>query len=84
MRVIVYAQDLSGRRDDGYYTKPDIASATAIFFIPSGPKNFRDADGDHEITVDEAEDIFRADNRVEFFNEDGERIVISSDANEGI
>lgn len=32
MRVIVYAQDLSGRNDDGYYSKPDISSALDIFF----------------------------------------------------
>ena len=82
MRVIVYAQDLSGRRDDGYYTKPDIASALDIFFNPGGTKNFLDADGENEITADEAAEIFRTDNRVEFFNEDGERIVIASDPSE--
>ena len=44
MTVVVYAQDLSGRRDDGHYTKPDIAAALEVFFSPSDAGNFIDAE----------------------------------------
>lgn len=79
MQVIVFAQDLSGRRDDGYYTKPDLASALDLFFVPDGSKMFQDADGNDEMTREDAETTFDVDRRVTFYNENGEQTVITAD-----
>lgn len=78
MTVIVYAEDLSGRRDDGYYTKPDIEVALDIFFEPDR-SNFLEADCENPITRGEARSFFDLEKRVTFFNEDGEKVVISLD-----
>ena len=79
MRVVVFAQDLSGRRDDGHYTKPDLASALDLFFAPDGTKLFLDADGNDEMTREDAEAFFKIDRQVTFYDEDGEKIVMSAD-----
>lgn len=79
MRVIVYAQDLSGRGDDGHYSKPDLASALDIFFSSDAGTNTADADGEDAINRADAEAIFAQDRSVTFFNEDGEKVVISVD-----
>lgn len=79
MQVIVYAEDLSGRGDDGYYTKPDINAALDIFFSAGSLPNFVDPDSEKEIGRDEAQVIFQQDNRVTFYNADGEKVVISLD-----
>lgn len=80
MTVVIYAQDLSGRKDDGYYTKPDIGNALDIFFDSQGSANFSDHDGENPIAREDAEAIFQQDKRVTFYNSDGEKIVISHDA----
>ena len=79
MRVVVFAQDLSGRRDDGHYTKPDIGSALDLFFSGEDPKNYLDDSGEEEMSREDAEGIFSVDRRVTFYNENGEKIVISAD-----
>ncbi len=79
MRVVIYAQDLSGRNDDGYYTKPDLSSALDIFFDPEKVDIFLDDEGDNPLPREEAEEIFRQDKRVTFYNSEGERVVISYD-----
>lgn len=79
MRVIVYAQDLSGRRDDGYYTKPEISAALDLFYTNPDETNFSDADGEAGLTRSDAEAIFATDGRVAFFNGAGEKIVITLD-----
>ena len=79
MRVIVYAQDLSGRRDDGYYSKPDLPSALDIFFGPEAGNNFSDQDGEHVLSREDAEAVFNVERRVTFFNEIGEKVVIAAD-----
>lgn len=79
MQVIVFAQDLSGRRDHGHYTKPDLASALDLFFIPDGSKLFLDAEGRDEMTREDAMAAFEVDRQVRFYNEDGEQTVISVD-----
>ena len=79
MRVIVYAEDLSGRGDHGHYTKPDLASALDIFFAPDAGVNVIDLGGEYPIDRAEAEATFKAERRVSFFNADGERVVISAD-----
>ena len=79
MRVIVYAQDLSGRRDDGYFTKPDAASALDIFFDVGGVTAFLDAEGENPLNRKDAELILEQDRRVKFFNENGEEVIISID-----
>jgi hypothetical protein len=79
MRVIVFAQDLSGRRDHGHYTKPDLASALDLFFTSDGSKLFLDVDGADEVTREDAEAAFEIDRQVTFYNESGERTVITAD-----
>jgi len=79
MRVVVYAQDLSGRRDDGYYTKPDITSALDLFFAGGTAKHYFDQEGNHEVSREDAEAIFKTDGRVTFYNEDTEKIVLVTD-----
>lgn len=79
MQVVVYAEDLSGRKDDGYYTKPDLAAALDLFFDGTDSQNFVDDDGAHPITRAEVEDAFGQDRRVTFYNSDGEKVVISID-----
>ena len=79
MRVVIYAQDLSGRNDDGYYTKPDLSSALEIFFNSSKPEAFLDSDGENPLSRSDAEEIFRQDRKVTFYNETGEKVVISKD-----
>jgi len=79
MRVVIYAQDLSGRNDDGYYTKPDLSSALDISFDPEKVDAFLDDDGEHPLLREDAEEIFRQDKRVTFYNSEGEKIVISND-----
>ncbi len=79
MRVIVFAEDLSGRKDDGYYTKSSIASALDIFFDEAVVDVFLDNEGENPLTRVEAEQIFNENQRITFFNEAGERVVISRD-----
>lgn len=79
MRVVVFAQDLSGRRDNGYYTKPDLASTLDLFFTTDQSKMFHDADGNQEITREDAEAAFKSELQVVFYNDDGEKIVLSAD-----
>ena len=79
MRVVIHAQDLSGRRDDGYYTKSDISTALDIFFDSSSAINYSDADAEHVLTRQNAEGIFGQDGQVTFFNADGEKVVITLD-----
>ncbi len=79
MRVVIYAQDLSGRQDDGYYTKPDLSSALDIFFGPEKVDTFLDDDGDSPLLREHAEEIFRLDRRVTFYNSEGEKVIISYD-----
>ena len=82
MRVVVFAQDLSGRNDDGYYTKPELSLALDIFFASKNPNAFSDVDGEHPLTREDAEGIFKLDKKVIFYNEDGEKVVISYDPSE--
>ena len=79
MRVIIYAQDLSGRKDDGHYSKPDLDTALDIFFGPDAGVHSTDADGEHELNREDAEAMFNDDRRVVFYNDDGEKVVISAD-----
>ena len=79
MRVVIHAQDLSGRNDDGYYTKADISSALDIFFNSSSAVNYSDADAEHVFTRQDAEGIFGLDGQVTFYNADGEKVVITLD-----
>lgn len=79
MRVIIYAQDLSGRKDDGYYSKPGLASALDIFFGPDAGVNTMDADGEDTLSREDAEALFSSDRRLTFYNEAGERVIISAD-----
>lgn len=78
MTVIIYAEDLSGRRDDGYYTKPDIDVALDIFFEPDR-SNFLEPECENPVTRDEARTFFLQEKRVTFFNDEGEKVVISLD-----
>ena len=79
MRVVIYAQDLSGRKDDGHYTKPDLNSALDIFFDPEKIDTFLDDEGDSPLLRIDAEEIFRQDRQVVFYNSAGEKVVISID-----
>ena len=79
MRVIIYAQDLSGRKDDGYYTKPDLSSALDIFFDPENVETFLDNEAESPLRREDADEIFRQDKRLTFYNSAGEKIVISYD-----
>jgi len=79
MSVIVYAQDLSGRKDDGYYTKPDISAALDIFFDTPSTVNFVDDGAEHVLSREDAEAIFAQDGRISFYNADGEKVVITRD-----
>ena len=79
MPVIIYAEDLSGRRDDGHYTKPDIDIALDIFFSTKHSRNFLEPECENPFSRDEAKDIFLLEKRVVFFNEEGEKVVISLD-----
>jgi hypothetical protein len=79
VRVIVYAEDLSGRRDDGHYSKPDLASALDIFFAPDAGVSSIDVDGEHPLSRDDAETMFNDERMVTFYNVDGEKVVISAD-----
>lgn len=79
MRVVVHVEDLSPRKDDGYYSKPDLASALDILFRPDAGQYTLDADGEDPLGRDDAEGLFKVDGQVTFFNEDGERIVITRD-----
>jgi len=79
MRVVIYAQDLSGRNDDGYYTKPDLSSALDVFFDPEKVDTFLDGEGENSLLREDAEKIFLQDKRVTFYNSDGEKVVITYD-----
>lgn len=79
MRVVIYAQDLSGRRDDGYFTKPSISDALDLYFSKDSDTNYIDDEGAEPIVRSDAESIFNAERRVTFFNADGEKVVISLD-----
>lgn len=80
MQVIIYAQDLSGRNDDGYYTKSDLSSALDIFFGTGETGYFLDTESEHPLSKDDATAIFGQDRRVTFYNEVGEKVVISYDS----
>lgn len=79
MRVIIFAEDLSGRKDDGYYTKPSLSSALDLFFDPQSVDTFLDPEGDNKLTRSEAEQIFNTDFKITFFNGAGEKVVITRD-----
>jgi len=79
MRVVIYAEDLSGRKDDGYYTKPDVSAALDIFFKSDDEQNFYDSDTEEVLTRAEAEELFREDGRLTFYNGEGEKVVIALD-----
>ena len=79
MRVVVHAQDLSGRRDDGYYTKPDLPSALDIFFERVPAENFLDDAAEHTLSREDAEAMFNQDSKVSFYNADGEKVIITHD-----
>ena len=79
MRVVVFAEDRSGRRDDGYYTKPSISAALDIFFSADASPNYTSSEGEGELSRAAAEAIFNQDKRVSFYNADGEKVVISLD-----
>lgn len=79
MRVIVFAEDLSGRGDDGHYTVPSAEAAFEIFFGSEDEQNFADQDGENPVSREEIEEIFSQDRRVTFFNSNGEKVVISLD-----
>lgn len=79
MQVVIYAQDLSGRQDDGYYTKPSIGDALDIFFTSGADEAFVDEDAEHPMTRGDAEAAFAQEKRVTFYNADGEKVVISLD-----
>lgn len=78
MRVIVHAEDLSSRGDHGYYTKPDISAALALFFS-GGTTNYLDRNAEDPLTLGEALDFFAHEGRILFFNEAGEKVVITRD-----
>lgn len=78
MRVVVYAQDLSSRKDDGYYTKPDISEALDIFF-DAATANFIDDEAEHALSRQDAEALFDQDGKISFYNADGEKVVITRD-----
>jgi hypothetical protein len=80
MRVVIYAQDLSGRNDDGYYTRLDLSSALDIFFIPGNAETFLDDEGESPLLREDAEEIFRQDKRLTFYNSAGEKVIISYDS----
>lgn len=78
MRVIIYAQDLSGRKDDGHFTKPNISEALDLFFNDPDFNHFLDVDSEIPLTRDQAEAIFREEREVVFYNCTGEKVVISA------
>jgi hypothetical protein len=80
MRVIVFAEDLSGRRDDGYYTRPDISAALDIFYAHPDEVNFVDPDGQEPITRSDVEAIFKIEGKATFFNGAGEKVIITLDS----
>lgn len=80
MTIIIHAQDLSGRMDDGYYTKPSLSEALDIFFGQPEAMNYFDIDAEEILSRKEAEEIFNQDKRVVFYNVDGEKVVISVDS----
>lgn len=77
MRIIVHAEDRSGR-GDGYYTKESIGDALDVFFR-DGSDVYRDSDCEEPMTRSEAEEIFRRDREVVFHGEDGDRITLALD-----
>ena len=79
MRVIVYAEDLSGRMDDGHYSAVDLSAALDIFFAPDAGVNTLDRDGQDTLDRAEAEALFTQERRVTFYNADGEKVVLSAD-----
>lgn len=78
MQVIVHAEDNSGR-GDGYYTKPDLATALDAFFRPDGDPLYADSDGEEILTREDVVGAFDQNHTVTFYNEDGERFVITRD-----
>lgn len=79
MRVVVFAEDRSGRCDDGYYTKPSISEALDIFFADRASPNFTNSEGEDALSRADAEAMFDQEKRVTFYNVDGEKVVISLD-----
>lgn len=78
MTVIVHAQDGSGR-GDGYYAKPDLATALDPFFGPDCDPHYADADGEEQVTREDVAGTFDQQGETSFYNEDGERVVITAD-----
>lgn len=77
MRVIVHAEDSSGR-GDGYYTKDSIADALDVFFRP-GSTMYHDPDCEEQIARSDAEEAFCRDREVVFYGEDGDRVTVALD-----
>lgn len=76
MRVIVHAESRS--RGDGYYTRENIDDALDTFFDGKS-EYFFDSDGEEEMTKEDAKMIFERERQVVFFDEDGEKVIISVD-----
>ncbi len=81
MKIIVHAQDLSGR-GDGYYSKPDITSALLPFFVDSSDHVYVDSDASEVMEMNDAEQIFLQEGRIEFYMPEGEKIVMTRDTSE--
>ncbi len=79
MRVIVHAEDHSGR-GDGYYTKPGIDAALKPFFGHGSDTIYADRDAEEPMTAEDAAIAFRRDRAVMFFMESGEKVTITLDA----
>jgi hypothetical protein len=74
MQVIVHAE--SNSRGDGYYTRENIDDALDTFFDGKS-EYFVDSDGEEEMTKEDAKMIFARERQVAFFDEGGEKIIIS-------
>jgi len=77
MRVIVHAEDNTGR-GDGYYTKEGVADALDVFFRPGSPQ-YLDSDCEEELTRSDVEETFQREREVVFYGEDGEKVTITLD-----
>jgi len=78
MTVIVHAEDRSGR-GDGYYTKPDLSTALDGFFGPASETLYADPDGDEAVTREDVAATFDQQGEIAFYNEDGDRFLITKD-----
>jgi hypothetical protein len=77
MRVIVHAEDSTGR-GDGYYTKEGVAEALDIFFR-AGSVLYHDRDCEEEVSRSDVEEAFERDRETVFYGEDGDKVTITLD-----